>query len=166
MLRGATSRTNSCTKHWVRYNPTQPQWSRRARRARKAGPGSRPLPEGIEVCCRPRARDRRPCCWPAPASFPISRHPVRLCEQPAPCRAPEQVVGPEAAHRATLDPNITRPRGARVRFGRARVLARETRTPHRALSGKRSFPTFFESVINRNTEIPDDHGVNFASDLS
>ena len=119
-----------------------PLWSRRARRARKAGPGSRPLPEGIEVCCRPRARDRRPCCWPAPASFPICRHPVRLCEQPAQCRAPEQAVGPEAAHRATLDPNITRPRGARVRFGRARALVRETRTPHRAQSGKRSFQLF------------------------
>ena len=52
------------------YGPTipVPLWSHRARRARKVGPGSRPLPEGIEVCCRPRAHGRSPWCRPAPAS--------------------------------------------------------------------------------------------------
>ena len=46
-----------------------------------------------------------------------------------------QAVGPEAAHRATLDPSFTRPRGARVWFGRARALAREPRAHHCPFSG-------------------------------
>ena len=69
MLRGATSRTKHMAKLWVRYNQTQPQWSHHARRAREAGPGSRPLPEGIEVCCRAERCDAGACCWPAPCQL-------------------------------------------------------------------------------------------------
>ena len=46
-----------------------------------------------------------------------------------------KAVGPEAAHRAALDPNITPPRCARGWFGRARALAREPRSHHRPSSG-------------------------------
>ena len=137
MLRGATSQHTDPSYHGVWSNQSHAHFvvPPSARSAQDGTTGSRPLPEGIEVCCRPRARDSGPCCWPAPASFTISRHNVRLCEQPAQCRAPEQAVGPEAAHRATLDPSITRPRGARVRFGRARALAREPRAHHRPVTG-------------------------------
>ena len=48
---------------------SQPQWSRHARRARETGPGSRPLPEGIEVCCRAERCDAGACCWPAPCQL-------------------------------------------------------------------------------------------------
>ena len=46
-----------------------------------------------------------------------------------------KAVGPEAAHRATLDPNITQSRCARDWFGRARALAREPRAHHCPFSG-------------------------------
>ena len=53
-------------------------WSRRAQGARKAGPGSIPLPEGIEVCCQPRrATLGRAAGQHQPAS-PSADTPVRL----------------------------------------------------------------------------------------
>ena len=69
MLRGANSSTKHMNKHWEWSNQTQPQWSRHARRARETGPGSRPLPEGIEVCCRAERCDAGACCWPAPCQL-------------------------------------------------------------------------------------------------
>ena len=64
---------------------THPQcpWSHRARGARKVGPGSRPLPEGIEVCCRPGAPSSS--AWLGAAAVPAThcRHSIRLSEKPA-----------------------------------------------------------------------------------
>ena len=77
MLRGANSSTKHMNKHWEWSNQTQPQWSRHARRARETGPGSRPLPEGIEVCCRAERCNAGSCCWPAP--WPASPAAGTLC---------------------------------------------------------------------------------------
>ena len=110
-------------------------WSRRARGARKAGPGSIPLPEGIEVCCRPSSATWGPA---AGQHLPASPAAGTLCvcvSNPSDAGHRMQAVGPEAAHRATLDPNITQARGARDWFGRARALAREPRSHHRRVTG-------------------------------
>ena len=98
VLRGADSCTKHMAKLWEWSNQTQPQWSRHARRARETGPGSRPLPEGIEVCCRAERCNAGACCWPAPwPASPAAGTLVRQCEQPVQCKAPEQAVGSEAA---------------------------------------------------------------------
>ena len=63
--------------------PTQCPRSHRARGARKVGPGSRPLPEGIEVCCRSRSHNSS--AWGSPVPNPTThcRHSMRLSEKPA-----------------------------------------------------------------------------------
>ena len=57
--------------------------SHRARGARKVGPGSRPLPEGIEVCCRSQPRDSGAWAGPVPNPTTHCRHSMRLSEKPA-----------------------------------------------------------------------------------
>ena len=58
-------------------------WSHQARGARKVGPGSRPLPEGIEVCCRSQPRDSGAWAGPVPNPTTHCRHSMRLSEKPA-----------------------------------------------------------------------------------
>ena len=62
--------------------PSQCPRSHRARGARKVGPGSRPLPEGIEVCCRSRSHDSSAWASPVPNPTTHCRH-MRLSEKPA-----------------------------------------------------------------------------------
>ena len=47
------------------------------------GPGSRPLPEGIEVCCRSQPRDSGAWAGPVPNPTTHCRHSMRLSEKPA-----------------------------------------------------------------------------------
>ena len=63
--------------------PNQCPRSHRARGARKVGPGSRPLPEGIEVCCRSQPRDSGAWAGPVPNPTTHCRHSMRLSEKPA-----------------------------------------------------------------------------------
>ena len=63
--------------------PTQCPRSHRARGARKVGPGSRPLPEGIEVCCRSQPRDSGAWAGPVPNPTTHCRHSIQLSEKPA-----------------------------------------------------------------------------------
>ena len=63
--------------------PNQCPRSHRARRARKVGPGSRPLPEGIEVCCRSQPHDSGAWAGPVPNPTTHCRHCTQLSEKPA-----------------------------------------------------------------------------------
>ena len=69
--------------HWEWANHPSAQWSHRARRARKVGPGSRPLPEGIEVCCRSQPHDSGAWAGPVPNPTTHCRHCTQLSEKPA-----------------------------------------------------------------------------------
>ena len=61
------------------------------------GPGDRPLPEGIEVCRRPRAHDSGPWGQSALSQLHHVQATVQLSEQPGQCRALAQAVGTEGA---------------------------------------------------------------------
>ena len=58
-------------------------WSHRARGARTMGPGSRPLPEGMEVCCRSQPHDSGAWAGPVPNPTTHCRHCTQLSEYPA-----------------------------------------------------------------------------------
>ena len=81
----------------VQPNPVPYDPAVAARGARKAGPGDRPLPEGIEVCRRPRAHDSGPWGQSALSQLHHVQATVQLSEQPGQCRALAQAVGAEGA---------------------------------------------------------------------
>ena len=121
--------------------PTPSPRSHRARGARKVGPGSRPLPEGIEVCCRSRSHDSSAWASPVPNPPPIAGTAYG-CQrnQPVQCTG----TGHQGGGRSVSDPRpdapTAEPRPRRVRPVQ-RAVPRATRH-HHVVARKKVFRLF------------------------
>ena len=135
VLRGAAASLWTCNPHWVWYNQTQCPMAPPCARSAQGGTRQHTTARGhrgmlpTEVCNAGRAASQHQPASPAAGTM------CGCVSSPSDAGHRMKAVGPEAAHRAALDPNITPPRCARGWFGRARALAREPRSHHRPLSG-------------------------------
>ena len=141
-LRAAAScapRSNSqpwtCRPHWEWYSQTQCPMAPPSARSAQGGTRQHTTARGHRGMLPSKKCNLGPAVG---QHLPASPAAGTLCvcvSNPSDAGHRMQAVGPEAAHRATLDPNITQPRCARGWIGRARALAREPRSHHRPSSG-------------------------------